>query len=643
MHRSALLRIAVLLASLEAASASASAPDVQDRLAGLSLEELSNVRIISVSRREERLADAPAAIFIITSDDLRRSGATRLVEALRLAPNLQVFMATSGGHTVTARGHANSDGNKLLVLIDGRSVYSPLFSGVFWDAQDLPLDLIERIEVISGPGGTQWGTNAVNGVINVITKKAEQTQDTVLSATAGNLGSYGSARTGGRMEQGAWRAYAMGFELDNTETAAGVRIDDAWHKRQAGFRADWDTGDDDWTLQGDVYRARKGQPKPGTITISGVNLALGDEIFNGSNLMASWTRLFADGGNLSAQISYDHTQRTVPPTFAESLDIWDLQAQYALPRMGRHELSVGAGHRTARDSLTNSVYIAFLPAQERLRWSSLYAQDVITLAESLQLTLGLRAERNIYTGNEYLPNARLAWKPRADELLWTAVSRTARAPSRLDADVFIPGRPPYILEGGPRFTSETARVFELGYRRSLERVSYSINVYRAFYDHLHTAQLTPSMRSLVFTNGMMAATSGIEAWASWQAASHWRLSAGATGLHQRFWLKPGVTDYVASLAKAGHDPRNTLLLRSSLQIRDHWDLDVTFRHVGKLWAPAVPAYHTVDMRLAWRPTRALEVAMGATNLAGPAHGEFTDVLTRTNIERGYYANVISRF
>jgi len=641
MHRSILLRIAMLLTTWEAASASAS--DVQDKLAGLSLEELSNVRIISVSRREERLADAPAAIYIITSDDLRRSGATRLIDALRLAPNLQVAMANAGAHTVSARGHANSDGNKLLVLIDGRSVYTPLFSGVFWDAQDMPLALVERIEVISGPGGAQWGTNAVNGVINVITKKAEDTQDTVLSATAGNLGAFGSARIGGKMEQGAWRAYAMGFEFDRTETAAGTPIDDAWHKRQAGFRADWETGDTQWTLQGDIYRGRKGQPKPGTITISGIDLDLGEEGIRGANLIGRWTRQFADGSSLSAQLSYDHTQRSVPPTFAESLHIWDVQAQYTLAPLGRHELSVGAEHRSAQDQLTNSIYIAFLPAEERLRWSSLYAQDVISLTHSLKLTLGLRAERNIYTGNEYLPNARLAWKLRGDQLLWAALSRTARAPSRLDADVFIPGQPPYILEGGPGFVSETARVFELGYRRSTERLGYSVNVYRAFYDRLHTGEATPGMQSLVFTNGMMAATSGVEAWASWQALKHWRLSAGATALHQKFWLKPGVTDYVDSLSREGHDPRHTLMLRSSLQIRDDWDLDLTLRHVGRLWAPAVPAYRTADLRLAWRPAAGLEVAVGGTNLLGPAHGEFTDVVTRTNIERGYYVNVISRF
>jgi len=641
MHRHPLLRVAVLLASLEAASASAS--DVQDNLTGMSLEELSNVRITSVSRREERLADAPAAVFIITSDDMKRSGATRLVEALRLAPNLQVAMASASGHVVTARGHANSDGNKLLVLIDGRSVYSPLFSGVFWNAHDLPLDLVERIEVISGPGGTMWGTNAVNGVINIITKRAADTQDTVISASAGNQGAYGSAHLGGRMGQGAWRAYVQGFEIDHTNTAAGVVVDDAWHKRQAGFRADWQADADQWTLQGDIYRARKGQPLPGTISVAGVKLDLRNETFNGANLVGRWTREFAEGGNISVQATYDHSQRTVPPTFAENLDIWDLQAQYTLAPMGRHQVSVGAEHRSAMDRLSNSIYIAFLPADRRLRWTSLYAQDVITLTEQLKLTLGLRAERNDYTGNEFLPNARLAWKPSADQLWWAAVSRTIRAPSRLDADVFIPGRPPYILEGGPAFASEVARVYEAGYRRSMERFSYSVNVYRAFYDKLHTGELAPSRRSVHFKNGMMAATSGIEAWASWQATRDWRLSAGATGLHQKFWLKPGVVDYVQSLAKEGRDPRHTMLLRSSLQIRDNCELDLTFRHVGRLFNPDVPAYSTVDMRLAWRPTSGLEVAVGGSNLSGPAHGEFTELATRSHIVRGYYVNVISRF
>lgn len=641
MQRHSLRSIAALMATMGAASAPAAT--VQDNLAGLSLEELSNVRIISVSRREERLADAPAAVFIITSDDLRRSGATRLVDALRLAPNLQVAMANASGHTVSARGQANSDGNKMLVLIDGRSVYSPLFSGVFWDAQDLPLGLVERIEVISGPGGAQWGTNAVNGVINIITKKAEDTQDTVLSYTGGNLSSFGTARTGGKMEQGAWRAYVMGFHIDGTHNAAGERIDDGWHKRQAGFRADWERGGDQWTLQGDIYRALKGQPLPGTISISGIDLDLQDESLNGANLVGSWKRQLAGGGNISAQLSYDHVQRTVPPTFAEKLDIWDVQAQYALAPIGRHELSVGVEHRSAKDRLQNSIYIAFLPADERLRWTSLYVQDVIALTDSLKLTLGARAERNIYTGTEFLPNARLAWKLAGDQLLWAAVSRTARAPARLDRDVYIPAAPPRILDGGPGFESEVARVYEIGYRRSAERFNYSVNVYRAFYDKLHTGELAPSMTSLVFANGMMAATSGVEAWASWQATSNWRLSAGATGLHQKFWLKPGVVDYVGSVEKEGHDPRHTLLLRSSLQVRDDLDVDVTLRHVGKLTTPDVPSYRTLDVRVAWRPKPGIEVAVGGTNLAGPEHGEFTEIAYRTSVERGYYVNVISRF
>ncbi|UGQ48325.1 TonB-dependent receptor plug domain-containing protein [Massilia endophytica] len=609
----------------------------------MSLEELSNIRITSVSRREEQLSDAPASVFVITGDDVRRSGAASLVEALRLAPNLQVNMVNSGGYVVTARGFANNDGNKLLVLIDGRSVYSPLFSGVFWDAQSVMLDDIERIEVISGPGGTLWGTNAVNGVINVITRSASGTQGGLAAAGAGNLRADAAFRYGGKTSSDiSYRVYGMHFNVQDTETAAGTHVDDAWHKTQLGFRTDWERGDDAFTVQGDAYRAGKGQPAPGSITISGVHMDLKDVSLRGANVLARWTRALDGGGEMMAQAYYDRVERDNPPTFAEVLDIADVQAQWRLAAIGRHTVTVGGEYRFARDRLTNSTYIAFLPDRQDLSWSSLYAQDDVRLSAATTLTAGVRMERNRYTGNEFLPNLRLSWKATPDLLLWGAASRTVRAPSRLDRDVFIPAKPPYLLAGGPGFESEVARVFELGARGQAGKISYAVNAYRALYDDLHTQELAPSRRSVFYGNGMMASTRGVEAWASYQPHQRWRLTAAFTTMHERFWLKPGSIDTANSVKKAGHDPRNTLHLRSSWQIDDRLDLDLNWRRIGRLANPDVPAYRVLDARLGWRLSKALELSLGGTGLGG-SHGEFGDVATRTEIEPSVYLKLLSRF
>jgi iron complex outermembrane receptor protein len=609
----------------------------------LSLEELADIRITSVSRSEQQLSDAPASVFVITSDDVRRSGATSLVEALRLAPNLQVNMVNAGGYTVTARGFANNDGNKLLVLIDGRSVYSPLFSGVFWDAQDVLLEDIDRIEVISGPGGTLWGTNAVNGVINVITRSAGDTQGGIATLGAGTERADGAFRYGGKTESGvSYRAYGMHFRVRDTELASGAAVNDAWHKTQAGFRADLSRGFDNFTVQGDVYRARKGQPEPGSISISGIDLDLGDVGLRGANLLARWSRTLNGGGEVMAQAYYDRVERTVPPTFAEKLDIVDVQAQTRLAPIGRHTLTAGGQYRYARDQLTNSAYIAFLPERQYLSWASLYAQDDIALNTSTTLTAGLRMERNRYTGNELLPNLRLAWKATPEMLWWGAVSRTVRAPSRLDRDVYIPAKPPYLLGGGPNFESEVARVFELGVRGQVGKLGYAVNAYRALYDHLHTQELAPSRTSVFYGNGMMAATRGVEAWASFQPSRSLRLSAAFTGLSERFWLKPGSIDTADSVAKAGHDPRHTVRLRMSWQLDDARDLDVSWRHVAKLSSPDVPAYKALDLRFGWRIDRALELSVGGANLLG-SHGEFNDIGVRTEVEPSLYVKVLSRF
>ena len=606
--------------------------------ADLSLEELANIRITSVSKRPERLADAAGSVFVITAEDIRRSGATSLPQVLRLAPNLQVAQTSANGFAISARGSngsANSAPNKLLVLIDGRSAYSPLFSGVFWDVQDVVLADVERIEVISGPGGTLWGINAVNGVINVITKPAAQTQGTLAQAHVGNRDDGATVRYGGRAGNGGhYRVYGKHSRHDHLTADDGSPVDDAWHRTQAGFRADWDKGEEQFTLHGEAYTGRIGQPRPGAVSISGTDLALGTVEASGVNLTGRWSYLLGNGSRLTWQAYYDRTERTVPPTFTETLDIADLQMQQSLRPIGRHEITWGVNYRYSWDRVENtSPIFAFLPAELDQQWSSVFAQDEIALRDDLRLTLGARVERNPYTGSEFLPNARLAWKLDPHHLVWGAASRAVRAASRLDADAFFPREPPFILEGGPGVRSEVANVVEIGYRANPgTSLSWSVTAFHTDYDHLRTQELTPSGRSLVFANEMEGETTGIEAWGRYQVTKWWRLSAGYTAMKDRLRLKEGSTDTVSELA-VGKNPAHTWQLRSAFSLAGGRELDVAIRRVGALTNPEVPSYTAFDARFGWQVRPDLELSLVGLNLLGTDHAEYALIGTRSRMPR----------
>ncbi len=625
---------------LPALSAQASIPQLSGQptdLTSLSLEELGNIQITSVSKKPERLADAAASVFVITAEDIRRSGARSLPEALRLAPNLQVAEASATGHAISARGMNGSNSsapNKLLVLIDGRSVYSPLFSGVFWDAQEVMLEDVERIEVISGPGGTLWGVNAVNGVINIITRSAADTRGALLATAVGNDGSDIGFRYGGSLgADGNYRVYARHTRWDRGETADGTTVDDAGHRTQVGFRTDWQRGNDGLTVEGNVYDGSEQQPAPGALAISGVDLILGDVSNSGANLTVRWNRALAEGGSLDLQAYYDHTRRTVPPLFGERLDILDFQLQHSLRPLGVHSLVWGMNARQSRDKVENtSPYFAFLPVRVRQHWTSLFAQDELALTPRLRLTLGARLERNDYTGTEFLPNARLAWKATPNHLFWMAASRTVRAPSRLDRDAHVPAAPPYLLDGGDQVRSEVAKVYELGYRgQPTPRLSWSATIFHNDYDHLRTQEIAPSFTYLFFGSLMEGHADGIEGWGSFQAAENWRLSGGFTVLNERFRLKPGSND-AAAPGRKGFDPSHTWQLRSSWNLGGNAELDVGLRHVGKLARDDVPAYLAVDARLGWKLAPGTEISLTGRNLSG-GHGEYRTRALRREIGR----------
>jgi iron complex outermembrane receptor protein len=625
-------------------------------LADLSLEELSNVQITSVSKRAEPLSDAAASVFVITADDIRRSGARRLPEALRLAPNLQVAQISSTAYAISARGFngAGSGSNKLLVLIDGRSVYTPLFAGVFWDAQDVMLEDVERIEVISGPGGTLWGTNAVNGVINVITRSAADTQGGLLPAGIGNRDADAALRYGGAFGSDAhYRVYGMYLEQDHTTTQSGAAKDDASHKSQGGFRIDWSRAGDSLTVSGNGYSGAEGQPLPGAISLNGLTLPLGNVSISGANLTGHWDRALEAGSNLSLQGYYDRTDRDAPPSFSESLDIFDLQLQHSLRPIGIHAVVWGGEFRYAMDRVTNATFpfpvppprpfFGFLPATVNQRWPSLFGQDEMMLRQDLRLTVGARLERNDYTGTEFLPNIRLAWKLAPDHLLWTAASRAVRAPSRFDRDTYIPAAPPFLLAGGSDVRSEVANVYEIGYRgQPASRLSYSVTLYHADYDHLRTQELAPSRTSAFFSNQMQGNTTGIESWGTFQAAETWRLSAGLSTLRERLTLKPGSTDTADLNAQQGRDPTHTWMLRSSFDFPYRTEFDAIARRVSALSFPVVPGYTAVDLRAGWRARRDLELSVTGENLFSGGHAEFTDPRTRTQFGQVVFFKVECR-
>ena len=618
-------------------SSALAAPDASE-LSDLSLEQLGNVVITSVSRQEERLARAAASITIISSSDIRRSGVRTLPEALRLAPNLQVARVDARNYAVTARGFSSAFENKLLVLIDGRSVYSPLFSGVYWDAQDLLMDDIERIEVISGPGSTVWGANAVNGVINVITKSARDTQGGRASVVAGQGERAGAARYGAAAgAHASYRLYAKYLEVDDTVTATGVNTHTGFERRQAGFRADWDLEAGGATLSGDAYQGSLGQ------------FGTPDIRTGGANLNASLSGHGGDRSDYRLQLLLDHTERNQPNAFAEYLDTVDAQAQYNMYLGERHHVSWGAGYRYAQDRLTNGVGFAFLPAALNLHTGNLFAQDEFALTDALRLTAGLKVEHNNYTGAEFLPNVRLGWSPSNSSLLWSSLSRTVRAPSRIDHDFYAPaapavvnGVPRYVVAGGPDFVSETANVLELGYRaQPSAQFSYSVTGFYSQYDRLRTLEPLPG-GGLAFRNYGEGRVRGIELWGRWHPFDSLHLSGGLVQQAIRTGLSAGSQDSSGATGLATNDPGRHWLLRAAKDINDQAQLDVTLRYQGNLPNPEVPAYYEMDARWLWAFRPDTEISLIGQNLLHRTHVEFGGA-NRSVFERGVLLKLTQRF
>lgn len=595
----------VLTATLQLVAVAAHGAELLD----LSLEQLREVVVTTVSRRSESLQDAAASVYVITREEIRRSGATTLPEALRLAPQLDVARADANQYAISARGFDSTTANHLLVMIDGRTVYTPLYSGVFWEAQDVMLEDVERIEVISGPGSALWGTNAVNGLIHVITRSAADTLGAGAMLHAGDRERGAAARAGWRLnEDTALRLYAKSYDRSATRDAAGASVVDGADGVQAGFRADWRREGESLTLQGDAYRGEIDQPG-----------STGGRHFAGANLTGRWQRSLASGGQLTLQLYADHTERVHPFLFNERLDTLDSVAQYAFHAGQSHQLVVGAGYRSADDRTGHGSTLAFLPDSRRLAWARVFAQDQIALGEHTELGLSASAEHNPYTGTELLPSVRLAHRVGAGTW-WGSLSRAVRAPSRIDRDLVTPAQPPYLFAGGPQFRSEVSNVAELGYRgQPLPELSYSATLFH--HQHQRLRSVAPSPAGLVFSNDIEGHTSGLEAWASWRAAERWRLVAGGVLLHQSLHVRAGAVD-LGGLAVLGNDPAHWWQLRSSFDIAPRLAWDVGVRGTGSRPSPAVPSYTTLDTRLAWTPRQDLELSLVLGNAADRPHTEW---------------------
>lgn len=653
--RAFLVLLAVSSSALRAQAVETISPD---QLKRMSLEELMDIEVTSVSRRREPLAAAASAIQVITRDDIRRSGATSIPEALRLANNLDVARKNSHDWAISARGFNTELANKLLVMIDGRTVYTPLFSGVFWDRQNYLLEDIERIEVISGPGGTLWGANAVNGVINIITRSSSQTHGLVLDAVAGTQAEGGAGlRYGGALAEGVdFRVYAMAVDRADEAFANGDSSHDAWRTRQAGFRLDAaPSSRDSISLQGDAYGGDLGTVAGGTSRV------------NGNNLLGRWTRALDGNAEFSLQIYYDrtHLHQPVPAAvlggdvlapagvLVDNLDTYDIDFQHRRPLGSVHQLVWGLGYRATHDAVHNAPALAFLPARLNQDLYSGFVQDEIRLHDDVLFTAGTKVEHNDYTGWEFEPGMRLQWNPADGPVLWAALSRAVRAPSRIDRDLSQPGPggPLVILRGSDGFQSENVVASELGARTALgNQVSATLSLFYNDYRDLRSTGITPTtVVPFVFENGIEGHTYGAELSVHWQPTDNWRLQTGLAQLRESLRVKPGSIDINQALNEVA-DPRHRFSLRSSWDLADTLELDLHFRRIGERpihsgpTPGAVEAYSELDLRLAWRPVEAVELSLVGQNLLHRQHHEYGfPSADQIEIQRSVHGRVTWRF
>jgi iron complex outermembrane receptor protein len=653
----------------------ASAQNLTD-VTAMSVEDLMNVQVTSVSKRSQKLADAAAAIFVITQEDIRRSGATSIPEALRMVPGLQVARIDENKWAITSRGFNGRFANKLLVLIDGRSVYTPLFSGVYWNIQDVMLEDVDRIEVIRGPGATLWGANAVNGVINIITKPAQSTQSALAAAGGGTetLGS-GSVRYGGRVSKSTYyRAYAKYFNVaESIDPSTGRSAYDNWDAVRGGFRTDWTpAGADSLTLQGDIHRSGYGE----TLNVPSLDTPYSSSFPNkgslsGGNLLGRWNHAFANSST-SLQMYFDRTNITENSLFTDHENIFDIDFQHTFHASGSQEVVWGLGYRSSHDANDSSFTVSLQPSQLTLNLFSAFAQDEISLLDKrLRITVGSKFEHNGFTGFEIEPNTRLLWTITRNQSVWAAVSRAVRTPAlteeglRLNSATIPPGTPqnptpfPTLLSvfGSNQFKSEDLLAYEAGYRMQVtSNFSTDIAVFYNHYTHLRSAEpgtpfveTSPSpvhiVAPFVAENKMGGGTYGTELFADWRVTPKWRL------LSSYSYLQMDIRKDLNSLDPSADNPglvspRHQFYVRSSIDLPKHFEHDLDVRYTDRLPGVNIPSYYSVDTRFGWRPKGGMELSVGSQNLLNRQHLEFLPDFINTSptvVKRTFYGSVTWRF
>lgn len=587
---------------------------------GTSIEQLMQISVTTVSRKEEELQSSAAAVFVLSRDDIRRAHVTSVPEALRLVPGVQVARIDANKWAVSIRGFNSRTANKLLVLVDGRSVYDPLFAGVFWEARDVNLEEIERIEVVRGPGGTLWGANAVNGVINIITQHTGNTLGTQVTLGAGTEErAQGGVRHGWRSgTHSQARIYADGFARDTGFSPAGAH-DDARMAR-AGFRTDWSVDNDKIMLKGDLYDGLFG-------TAASSSTGSPQDVGNrGQNFVVRWTRDHSESAQTMLQFWYD---RFTYDDFSlgEERETYDIEFQQAY-RLGQtHRIVWGAGHRRTADDIRSGPSLALIPASRRDNLSSLFVQDDISLAErSVRLTLGTKVEHNDYSGTEWQPNARIAWMRDTNNTFWSAVSRAVRSPSRLESDISAPP----LVSGNPNFDSEKLVAYEAGYR---SRIGGQAWIDTALFYNVYRDLL--SIEGAVLANKLRGTTSGIELAGRWSPGSAWQHDLAYTYLIMDLSAEADSLDAARPANTEDSDPRHQVVVRTAWSPSSAFEVNATLRYVDKLPALSVPSYVTADLGISWRPRRGLRLSLVSQNLLDRSHPERSGP-TATEVQRGYY-------
>jgi iron complex outermembrane recepter protein len=626
-----------------------SAKSSTNSVADLSLEDLVNLKVTSVSKKEEKLDDAAAAIFVLSNDDIRRSGATTVADALRLVPGLQVAQIDSGDWAVSARGFNSQFANKLLVMVDGRTVYSPLFSGVYWDAQQVFLDDVDRIEVIRGPGATVWGANAVDGVISILSKSARDTQGDLVYGGGGDEHLVlGGARYGGKIDDDTYYRVYDTYQLnDNFELSNGQLANDSWDLNKAGYRVDHYTHTDgQMTWQGDGY----------TGDVDNHNGSM-----YGFNMLGRWTQRISDESSYEVQGYFDQTYRN--DALAEvALDTVDLSLQHTFALGERNDIIWGLGYRFIDTRLdeANNPAITILQHDLPLNLFSAFVQDDFKIIpDKLTFTLGTKVEHNDFTGFEVQPNARLSFKPTENQTVWGAVSRAVRTPSEsegktvesfaLGAPVVGPGGGLYApaFVGNTHLKSEELLAYELGYRiQPNHRVSVDVATYYNVYSRLVGDQPgafipgTPvGQLQIDPENSLHGDSYGGEAVVTYAATDYWRLSASYSLLSIHVQGDPAANARTAETS----GPKNQVVLRSSFDFTRHASLDTDLRYVDNI--QGVVAYITADVRLSYRPTPNWELSVVGQNLLDNSHPEQASNIGAPTAEvpRGVYGKVTWRY